>query len=118
GACFGHISRNLIADDRGHVYLPRCSEQAGVLQADLVEYDEQLREVASSRLPMYYDGSANWSYGITALQPLRDGAIALLTHNGWLTVIRPQENGPAQLEHLGWFHPDGPQMADCLFLDA
>ncbi len=117
GACFGHVSRNLIADPRGHVYLPRCTAAAGILKADLVEYDDQLREVGSSMLPLYYIGSANWSFGITALQPLPDGSIALLTHNGWLTIIRPQEKGPAKLDQIGWFHPDGPRMADSLFLD-
>jgi protocatechuate 3,4-dioxygenase beta subunit len=117
GACFGHVSRNLIADARGHVYVPRCATAGGLLQADLVEFDDQLREVGSSPLPLYYNGTANWSYGITALQPLPDGRIAFLTHNGWLTIIRPHENGPAELEHVGWFHPDGPRMADSLFVD-
>jgi hypothetical protein len=117
GACFGHVSRNIIADARGHVYLPRCTKDAGILRAELVEYDDQLQEVGSSQLPQYYNGTANWSFGITALQPLPDGSIAMLTHNGWLTRICPQETGPAKLEQMGWFHPDGPQMADCLFLD-
>ena len=117
GACFGHISRNLIADSRGHVYVPRCTAAAGILKADLVEFDDQLNEVGSSMLPQYYSENANWSFGITALQPLPDGSIALLTHNGWLTIIRPQEKGPARLDQLGWFHPDGPRMGDSLFLD-
>jgi len=117
GSCFGHVSRNLVADARGHVYVPHCAQTAGLLQAALVEYDTDLREVGRSQLPLYYNGTANWSYGITALQPLADGGIALLTHNGWLTIIRPQQNGPARVEQVGWFHPNGPQMSDCLFLD-
>ena len=117
GSCLGHVSRNLIADARGHVYAPRCTESAGNLHVALVEYDEKLQEVGSTPLPLYYNGTANWSYGITALQPLPDGSTAMLTHNGWLTIIRPQENGPAKLEQVGWFHPSGPQMSDTLFVD-
>lgn len=117
GTCFGHVSRNVIADSRGHVYVPRCGLSAGMPTAALVEFDEQLKEIASTPLPLYYHSTPNGSYGLTALQPLPDGSIAILTHNGWLTIIHPQENGPAKLEHLGWFHPDGPDMADSLFLD-
>ncbi len=117
GTCFGHVSRNVIADARGHVYAPRCQLAGGLPQACLVEFDDQLKEVGASPLPLYYKMSANDSYGITALQPLADGAIALLTHNGYLSIIRPSLDGPAKLDNVGWFHPDGPEMADSLFLD-
>ena len=117
GSCFAHVSRNLVADSNGHVYVPRCSQAAGMLEASLVEYDDQLREIASTSLPQYYDGEANRTFGITGLASMPDGSLAFVTHNGWLTIIHPQPNGPGKVEHLGWFNPGGASMSDSLFVD-
>ncbi len=115
GSVVGHVSRNFIADSRGHVYVPRVSEGELGTQAALVEFDPDLKELASTPLPFYFEGPPRHSHGIIALAELPDGSIVFGTHNGWLTRIRPSGQGPAEVEQLGWFHPDGPRYSSSLF---
>ena len=120
GAIRGHISRNIIADRRGHVYVPRvkAGEDGGPPVATLVELDTSLREVAETPLKHYLSGSPMYSHGIVALQPLADGSTAFLTHDGYLSVVRPRADGPAKLKNLGWFHPHGRSYSPSLFVEA
>ena len=118
GALVAHVSRNILCDRNGHVYVPRVKAGAGgVLTAALVEYDTSLKEIGETPLRYYFEGRPRYSHGIIGLQTLPDGAIAFLTHNGYLSMIRPSATGPAKVTDIGWFHPDGPKYAGSLFAD-
>jgi len=118
GAVAGHVSRNIIVDPRGHVFVPRVTATPEGLKAALVEFDTDLKELRSTPLPYYCESSPIGAHGITGLCPLPDGRIAFVTHNGFLSVIKPPEDeGPAEVRHLGFFHPDGPKYVASMFLD-
>ncbi len=118
GALVAHVSRNILCDRNGHVYVPRVKAGAGgVLTATLIEYDTSLKEIGQTPMPYYFDGRPRHSHGIIGLQTLPDGSIAFLTHNGYLSLIRPSAAGPAKVTGLGWFHPDGPEYVASLFAD-
>ena len=119
GSMGGHISRNIIADARGHVYVPRV--KAGKDKrpvATLVELDTSLKEVAETPLKHYLTGSPMYAHGIIALQPMPDGSTAFLTHGGYLSLVVPRGDRPARLRNLGWFHPGGRSYISSLFGDA
>ena len=120
GSMGGHISRNIIADARGHVYVPRV--KAGKSKrpvATLVELDTSLRQVAETPLKNYLTtGSPMHAHGILSLQPLPDGSTAFLTHAGYLSLVVPRGNRPARLRNLGWFHSGGRSYSSSLFSDA
>lgn len=118
GAPAGHISRNLIVDRRGHAFVPRVTVTPGGMQAALVEFDTELKELRSTPLPYYGESSPIDSHGIVGLSRLPDGRIAFVTHNGFLSVIQPPEHaGAAEVTHLGFLHPDGPKHVPSMFLD-
>lgn len=117
GSLDGHISRNIVADRNGHVYVPRITRGRFGAEATLVEYDTDLKEVGHTPLRSYFNGYPGRAHGITALQSLPDGSIAILTNSSYLTIVEPQEKGPAKVRHVGWFHPDGPHYAASLFAD-
>lgn len=59
GSIAGHVSRNLFADARGHVYVPRAFARGdGKAFADLVEYDDNLVAVAATPLDYYFGNEA------------------------------------------------------------
>ncbi len=111
GAIGGHISRNFFTDAREHVYVPRVGSAAGSgsAEATLVELDASLREVAETPLEHYVSGWPLHCHGIIGFQPLSSGAIAFLTHQGYLYLLEPPPagEGPSKLKGLGWFHPRG-----------
>ena len=128
GSIGGHISRNLLADVNGHVYVPRLRQaiSAGAatrlgltteqrLRATLVELDETLQEVAETPL-VHYANDSFWSdHGIVSFVPLRDDSIVFATSRGYLYRVFPSPNGPAAVVELGWLHPDGPSYSPALF---
>ena len=120
GSIGGHVSRNLLADRRGHVYVPRVK----VGEADesaiptLIEYDTSLREVAELPLARYVETTPENSQGITGFQNLPDGSIAFLTQYGHVALVRPRRWGPATITNLGWLHPDGSTYTHSLFTDT
>lgn len=125
----GHISRNLIADKNGHVYVPRVKNINLILQLDkkparadrlllvtLVEYDQHLNIVQTTKLDHYIaKGKPRTSHGITSLSYLADGAIIFGTHVGYLYKISPSEMGAAEVTELGWLHPNGESYNPVLF---
>jgi hypothetical protein len=117
GSVGGHVSRNLLADARGHAYVPRVQAGAdGALAAALVEYDGELRPLAASPLEFYLGkGSPNPNHGIVGLAYLPDGRLLFTTHRGHLYVIEPQPGAAARVSALGWFHPGGEAYAASLF---
>ena len=125
----GHISRNLVADKNGHVYVPRVkyfelNNQAGkettatdrLLVVTLVEYDQHLNKIQGTPLIHYATkGKPKTSNGITSLSYLADGSIVFGTHVGYLYRITPSDQGPAAVTELGWLHPDGEAYNPSLF---
>jgi hypothetical protein len=117
GSVAGHVSRNFLADVRGHAYVPRLSAQSsGKVVAELVEYDVDLQQVAATPLD-YYLGqeSPAANHGIVGLAYLADGRIMFTTHRGHLYAIEPTVGGKASVKAVGWFHPAGEAYAPSLF---
>lgn len=125
----GHISRNLIADHRGHVFVPKVkyydtsqvttgnnNKTDRFLVTSLIEYDQHLNTLGTTALIHY---AANekpaGNHGIIALTYLADGSIVFATHLGYLYQITPAAEGPARITELGWFHPEGPAYTPALF---
>jgi hypothetical protein len=125
----GHISRNLVADKNGHVYVPRVkyfnlNNQDGkettttdrMLVVTLVEYDQHLNKMQGTPLIHYAaEGKPEASHGITSFSYLADGTIIIGTHVGYLYKITPSSQGPATVTELGWLHPDGESYNPSLF---
>jgi hypothetical protein len=111
------VSRNFVADVRGHAYVPRlASGPDGRVSAALIEYDIALEEVAATPLEHYLGtGSPGSNHGIVGLAYLADGRIVFTTHRGHLYVIDPTRGGPAVVTPVGWFHPQGEAYAPSLF---
>lgn len=126
----GHISRNLVADKNGHVYVPKLKyinlkspqRNKGIKAEDrllivmLVEYDQDLNKLQSTPLVHYaVEGKPQASHGITSLSYLADGSIVFGTHVGYLYRITPADQGPATVTELGWLHPEGKSYNPSLF---
>lgn len=119
GAIGGHVSRNILCDQRGHVYVPRIrAVERGRPVTTLVEYDTSLKEIGETPLKYYLRGRPAHSHGIIGHQMLPDGSIAFTTHSGWLSLIQPAGDGPAKVTDIGWFRPAGPTYAPMLFADS
>ncbi len=117
GSTAGHVSRNLLADIRGHAYVPRLVPRPdGTISAALVEYDSELRELAATPLENYLGAvSPHANHGIVGLVYLADGRLLFTTHRGQLYLIQPRIDLPALVTAIGWFHPDGEAYAPSLF---
>lgn len=109
GSVGGHISRNFLADARGHAYVPKLSSgPGGEISVMLVEYDAALQPIAATPLEFYLEKNrADTSHGIVALVYLPDGRMLFTTHPGYLYQIEPRAAGPATVRAIGWLHPDG-----------
>jgi hypothetical protein len=112
GSVGGHISRNFLADARGHAYVPRLRTQPnGSVSATLVEYDSDLKEVGSTSLAFYLhkERRPEANEGIVALAYLPDGRMLFVTHPGHLYQIAQETGGGtrAAVTPLGWLDPDG-----------
>ena len=115
GSIGGHMSRNLTADLRGHVFVPRLSGAA----VTLVEFDSSLQEIGATPLNNYLvGGRPRKSHGIVGLVHLADESMAISTHAGYLYRITPQDSGPSRIDPLGPFDPVEPNYAPSLFTFA
>jgi len=131
GSVGGHISRNLLSDASGHVYVPRLRtvdtaaddhqwrpwRPGDELVSTLVEYDQDLQVVNEAVLEHYASPRANPAdnHGIVGLSYLWDGDMVFTTHSGYLYRIQPRPRRAAGVTPLGWFHPDGSRYAPSLF---
>lgn len=117
GSTGGHVSRNFLADVRGHAYVPRVSAGPdGRPSAQLVELDSELVEIAATPLEFYLgSGSPRGNHGIVGLAFLSDGSLLFTTHRGHLYRVEPRTHGSAKVTALGWFHPEGEAYAPSLF---
>ena len=126
GSVGGHVSRNLLSDLRGHVYVPRLkqfevpqegeeSKSSQQISVTLVELDIDLQEVSSTPLEHYADNNVWNAHGIVSFVGLADESLIFATSVGFLYRIVPRTNGPAAVEPLGWFHPEGAAYSPTLF---
>ncbi len=128
GSVDGHISRNIVSDRFGHVYVPRLRREpapaAGPAEVEpaavvsLVEYDSDLREVGATTLSNYIDQDPTNSHGLTGFQPMADGSIVIVTAAGYLYRIVPREGQAAEVKEIGWMHPYGKRYVASLFTYA
>lgn len=122
GTVQGHVSRNFYADARNHVFVPRVAWSDGSkksISTSLVEFDANLKEIASTPLAHYATGDAANSHGIVGLTPLDGGSAVIITHGGMLHRIDPPadatSNAPATVTSLGFLHPQGSRYIASLF---
>lgn len=114
----GHISRNLLCDARGHVYVPRFeldTKSPLGARVQLVELDARLTELAATELFNYTLATPKESHGIVSFQMLADRSLVFATDSGFLYRIVPAESGPARVEELDWFHPGGSAYVATMF---
>jgi hypothetical protein len=123
GSVPGHVSRNIVADINGHVYVPRvrardaaeAAHSGQPLSAELVEFDTDLKEVASTPLEHHADRAGPGSHGLIGFAYLADNSIAVTTFVGYLYRIVPSQKGPAKIDPVGWIDPDGSSYAASVF---
>jgi hypothetical protein len=116
GSIPGHISRNLVVDLQEHAYVPRVIiNQFNQAEASLVEYDQQLQEVASYPMPAYRQDKMKDHHGIVAYAPMRNGDIYFTTSEGTLYQLIEKNSGPSKLQSHGYFHPEGEAYIASLF---
>jgi hypothetical protein len=116
GSLGGHISRNFFCDIRGHVYVPRPDQgPGGTPTVALMELDTDLRKVHETPIDHYTVSRDDDSHGLTGVQPLADQSVAFVTDQGYLYRVVPRPGQAAQVEDLGWFHPQGRRYVASLF---
>ncbi len=118
GSAGGHVSRNFVADERGHAFVPRVTEAGGTLSAALVEFDASLHELGAMPIGQYFERSRDDSHGIVGVSPGADGTSYFTTGKGRLYQIIPSVSGASTVSDLGWFHPGGSRYVPSLFRDA
>lgn len=122
GTFGGHVTRNFFADERGHAYVPRvrrvdASQAEPKFEAELIELDARLQEVATHPLPEYLDRSPEDSHGIVATHPDGAGGWYFASSKGRLYHLERKTNAPSDVSDLGWYHPAGPRYAASMFRD-
>lgn len=118
GAEGGHACRNMLADARGHAFVPRLGRTgAGDGEARLVEFDAQFDVRAATPLPRYptAEGPAA-NHGIVGLASMPDGRTFFTTHDGWLHALMPMGDAATTVLDHGHFHPEGVSYAPSLFV--
>jgi hypothetical protein len=117
GSVDGHVSRNILVDRHGHAYVPRVQRNVETkrVEAALVEFDVDLKEIGETALDGYCDDAPTDSHGITGVQPMADGSLAFVTHRGRLYHVRPNVALPADVKDHGWMHPLGEMPIESLF---
>ncbi len=117
GSVGGHMCRNLLVDARGHAYVPRVTRGASGLEAQLIEFDPDLNEIAATRLEHYADGQTPAdAHGVIGFTFLADRSIVFATGVGHLYRIVPNGTSPSAVHSVGWFHPKGIAYTPSLFV--
>ena len=91
GAVAGHFSNTVMADHRGHVYVPRLKQDPAGVAATLVELNRDLEEVSEAPLDPPARAGSDELLGPVAAQPLADGSIVCATDRGFLHRVTPGE---------------------------
>jgi hypothetical protein len=102
----GHFSTAVVADHRGHVYVPGLKPDPAGVAASLVELNRDLEEVSEAPLDPPAAAGNDEALGLVAAQPLADGSTACVTDRGFLHRVTPGEGArPAKVAALGAFYP-------------
>jgi hypothetical protein len=113
GPAEGFASRHVLADHRGHAYVPRPRQAPSGPGLTLVEFDGGLREVARAPLDPAALPAAD---GLAAVQPMADRTLVFAAGRGSLYRATPGDgDGPAKVAALGAFHPRGEADVAALF---
>ena len=110
GAVGGHVSRNFLADARGHAYVPA---RAGASRRRSRPPRLSNTTASSARSPRRRSSTTSararrsGNHGIVGLAYLPDGRLLFTTHRGHLYVVEPKGAQPAKVAAAGWFHPAG-----------
>jgi hypothetical protein len=116
GSVGGHVSRNFLADDRGHVFVPRVARSAAAaVTATLIEFDADLKEIGGQPLAEYFEAAPDDSHGIVGISPDGSGGWFFTTAKGRLYHEEPAGAGPSKVTDLGWMHPGGARYPSALF---
>jgi hypothetical protein len=117
GSVGGHVSRNFLADVRGHAYVPRVTRRDGKAAVALVEYDSDLKELAATPLEFYLEKGepVESNFGISGIAYLPDARMIFATHPGHLYLVEYKGAGSATVKSVGWLHPNGKAEASSLF---
>lgn len=108
GSSGGHVSRNFLVDLQEHVYVPRVVLRGtGDYVVQLIEFDTDLREIASHPIDDYGATSGFDSHGIVGFAFLKTGDCIFTTAKGAMYHLKPAVDAASNLERLGWFHPSG-----------
>jgi hypothetical protein len=117
GSVGGHMTRQIVVDGRGHVFVPRVTSSGKGVAAQLVEFDPDLVELAATKLEHYADGQTpGGAHGIIGFTYLADQPLVIATGSGHLYRIVSPATGPATVAPLGWMHPAGKSYTPCLFV--
>jgi hypothetical protein len=88
GAIDGHISRNFLVSQNGHVFVPKVEISANnTLVVNLNEYDSALNLVASTPLEHYLYDNKHSKHGIVSYINMKNGDIYFVTAVGALYKI-------------------------------
>ncbi|MCB1878050.1 MAG: hypothetical protein KDH88_18910 [Chromatiales bacterium] len=105
GSAQGHVSRNLVANEQGHVFVPRVQEQppgSGDFVASLVELNPDLLEIQATPLDYYMVAeSPGSSHGIVGVADQKDGSRIILVNGGALYRIGSSGLLPAEVRLIG-----------------
>ncbi len=116
GSVAGQFSNVVLADARGHAYVPRVRSDAAGIAVALVEWNRNLQEVAETALDPPGPEARGGLYGLVAAQPLADGSLVFVTDRGFLYKVVPGEGElAAKVTGLGPFHPRGESNVVALF---
>jgi hypothetical protein len=98
GAINGHISRNFLVSQNGHVFVPKVEFSANnTLIVNLNEYDSALDLVASTPLEHYLYDSKHSQHGIVSYINMKNGDIYFVTAVGALYKISRTNNNRHQV---------------------
>lgn len=110
GSVGGHTTRNFFANDRGHVFVPRVTSD----WAELVEIDDELKELRAFPLQDYSRSPDASSHGLVGIAAQASGGWVFVTDRGRLYRLEDRIAG-TMITDLGWLHPKGESYAACLF---
>ena len=117
GAVPGHVSRQILVDGEGHVYVPKLSpagnEQGFVPM--LAELDHNLNVVHEFALPEYLDKNMSSYRGIVGYTTMKNGDVFFTLHKGQLFHLRAEGSKDEKLQKIGFFNPAGEANIPSLF---
>jgi hypothetical protein len=116
GSVEGQFSNNILADRRGHAYVPQVRQDPAGIVTTLVEYSRNLQQVTESALDPAGPEARGSLHGLVAVQPLADHTLVFVTDRGFLYRLTPGEDEQAaKVIALGAFHPRGESNVVALF---